>query len=215
MAAAKSDYELQREKNIEANNAVLRSLGLLEEKEKCEPTVSKAPTVAKRKKEEDVVLLPSRKSARLNNVLTVHQEVYSSSSEEDEDNSSSRKRTKRKAKHASLQASAPSRQSKRRSQKMLPEVMDDFDEDSGDELDNVLFNLTDDHGTDTTYADSFSSFDPYGFDTTFANDVIRFTMPNDGGATASDGTVDDPCSRPIFVRTMFFMDSDTVLCPQF
>lgn len=214
--APKSDYELQREKNIQANNAVLRSLGLLDEKEKSEFTVSKAPTVAKRKKEEDVVVLPSRKSARLNNVLTVHQEVYSSSSEEDED-SSSRKRTKKKANYASLKlkASAPSRQSKRRSKKMLPEVMDDFDEDSDDELDNIVFNVKEDHGTDTTYADSFSSFDPYGFDTTFANDAIRFPMPNDGGATASDGTVDDPCSRPIFLHTMFFMDSDTVLCPQF
>lgn len=214
--AAKSNYELQREKNIEANNAVLRSLGLLEEKDKCEPTVSKPPSVAKRKKEEDVLLLPSRKSARLNNVPTVHQEVYSSSSEEDDD-SSSRKRTKKKANHASLKASAPSapsRQSKRRSQKMLPEVMDDFDEDSDDELDNILFNVTDDHGTDTTYADSFDSFDPYGFDTT-SNDDIRLPMPKDGGAMASDGTVHDPCSRPIFVRTMFFMDSDTVLCPQF
>ena len=204
---AKSAYELQREKNIEDNNAVLRSLGLMEEKN--ESTVSKAPTVPKRKKEEDVVVLPSRKSARLNNVATVHQEVYTSS--DDEEDSSSRKRSKKKANNAApLKDSAPSRQSKRRSQKMLPEVMDDFDEDSDDDLDNIVFNVTDGH--DTTYSDSFSSFnfDPYGFDTTSA---ACLPMPNDG-ATTPDEPLDDLYSRPMFMRTMFFMDSETLLRPQ-
>ena len=208
MAGSKSVYELQREKNIEANNAVPRSLGLLVEKN--ESAVSKAPTVAKRKKEEDVVVLPSRKSARLNNVPTVHQEVYTSS--DDDEDSSSRKRSKKKANNtAPLKDSAPSRQSKRRSEKILPEVTDDFDDESDDDLDNIVFNVTEGHAG-TTYTDSLD-FDPYGFDTTSADGAIRLPMPNDG-STTPDGTVDDSYSRPMFVPTMFFMDSDTLLCPQ-
>ena len=213
MADSKSAYELERDKNIKANNAMLRSLGLLNEKEKCEPTVSKAPTVVKRKKEEDVVVLPSRKSARLNNVATVHQEVYSSS-DDDDDKASFRKR-KKKAKNAPSKDSAPIRQSKRRSEKMLPEVTYDFDEESDDDLDNMVFNVTDGPVADATHSDSFGSFDfdPYGFNTTSANDGICLPMPNDG-ATMPDETVDDPYSRPMFIPTMFFMDSETLLCPQ-
>lgn len=209
MADSKSEYELEREKNIEANNAVLRSLGLLGAKD--ELTVSKAPAVAKRKKEEDVVVLPSRKSARLNNVATVHQEVYSSSDDDDEV-SFSRKR-KKKAKNAPSKDSAPIRQSKRRSEKMLPEVTYDSDEESDDDLDNMVFNVTDGHVADATHSDSFGSFDfdPYGFDTTSANDGICLPMPNDG-ATMPDETVHD--SRRMFMSTMFFMDSETLLCPQ-
>ena len=217
MAASISAYEEQRDKNIEANNAMLRSLGLLVENKKDDCTI--VPTVPKRKKEENVAVLPSRKSARLNNVPTYHQEVYLSS-DEDDDNSS-RKRSRKKAKDAPSKDFVSIRQSNRRSQKILPEVIVD-DEDSDDDFDNTVFYVTDIHAadaadaTDATDERVFSSFDfdPYGFDTsTSAKDVIRFPMPTDR-ATAPDETADDPYSRPVFVSTMFFMDSDTVLCPQ-
>lgn len=204
---SKSDYEQQRDKNIEANNAVLRSLGLLVEKEKHESTAASVP---KRKKEEDVLVLPSRKSARLNNVQVVHQEVYYSSDEDD--GSYSRKRNKKKAKDApSLKDVVPSRQSKRRSQPIFPQVNVD-DEDSDDEFDNIVFNVTDGyagHAEDDTdaHVPSPFDFDPYGFDTSDA-----FRLANDG-ATMPDAA-DDPDDRPLFVSTMFFMDNGTVLCPQ-
>lgn len=208
--ARKSAYELQREKNIEANNAVLRSLGLLVEKQKDESTVARA---SKQNKEKDVSVLPHRKSARLNNIPTVHQEVYVSS-DEDDCNSS----RKRKAKDAPSKDFVPSRKSNRRSRKIFPQVNYDFDdEDSDDDFEAIVFNVmdgdvADEHAKGATDAHSAFDFDPYGFDTdTSAN--VRFSMSNDG-ATTPYGVSTDPYSRPMFVHTMFFMDSDTVLCPQ-
>lgn len=201
--AEKSAYELQREQNIANNNAMLRSLGLMDE----QPIVTKA-VASRKKKEEDVYLVPPRKSARLNNVSVVHHEVLDSSS--DEEGGDSRKRKKRKGKAKDLvpkKDSIPLRQSLRRSHKILPDahVLSDEESDDDSDDDNVIFTISEDQASDSVFPLASGQSSSMTF--SILDGIDNLPMSDDIAPpyNHTDGLV--------FVRTMFFMDSETTLRP--
>jgi hypothetical protein len=205
MAEEKSAYELQRDQNIANNNAMLRSLGLEQ------PIVTKATkAAAPRKRKQDVGLLPvrTRKSARLSNDLVVHQELLESSSDDEGDDSRKQKKTKGKAKdRAPKKDSIPLRQSLRRSHKILPQVVEVYDEESDDDSDddNVVFTITDDQASDSVFPLASGQSSSMTF--SILDGIDNLPIPDDIAPlyNHTDGSV--------FVQTMFFMDSETTLRP--